>query len=142
LLSISQTDAITACTGSGARLISNAEWMTITRNIEGVASNWIGGSVGSGALWRGHTDGTQDTALVANADDSLGYEGTGNTAPSIERRTHTLSNGQVIWDLSANTHEGTNDTIKANEKPSRTREMGVTDTNYRQWTKIILYGVL
>jgi formylglycine-generating enzyme required for sulfatase activity len=44
--------------------------------------------------------------------------------------------------MSGNVWELTNDTIKANEKPSRTGEMGVTDSNWRQWTDITLYGAL
>jgi hypothetical protein len=110
--------------------------------MEGVASNWTEESVGSGGLWRGHSDNGPATALEANTDDSLGYTGTGQSAPSIERRTYTLSNGQVIWDLSGDVLEWMNDTIKANEKPSMTGGMGVTDNNWRQWTDIILYGAL
>jgi type IV pilus assembly protein PilA len=142
IANISKTTSATYCNDVGARLISNAEWMTIARNIEGVASNWTGGSVGSGALWRGHTDGTPDTALEANTDDSLGYTGTEQSAPSEQKRTHTLSNGAVIWDMSGNVWELTNDTIKGNEKPSRTGEMGAIDHNWRQWTDITLYGAL
>jgi prepilin-type N-terminal cleavage/methylation domain-containing protein len=119
-VNISQTDAITACSlnGPGYGLITNAEWMTIARNIEGQSSNWTGGSVGSGGLWRGHSDNNPSNSLPANADDNLGYAGTGNTSPSVERRTHTISNGQVIWDLSGNVWEWTNDTILGQDKPN------------------------
>ena len=42
----------------GAQLITNDQWMTIATNIANQASNWSGNSVGSGALNRGHSDGS------------------------------------------------------------------------------------
>ena len=124
---ISQTNAITACTNNntggvtGYGLITNTEWMTIARNVEGQGVNWTGGAVGSGGLWRGHSDNSPGNALAANTNDTLGYEGTGNaneTPASIERRTYTLSNGETIWDLSGNFQEWTNDTIMGANKPT------------------------
>jgi formylglycine-generating enzyme required for sulfatase activity len=44
--------------------------------------------------------------------------------------------------MSGNIWEWTNDTIKANEKPSRIGEMGATDSNWRELTDITLYGAL
>ena len=129
-VNISQTNAITACSlnGAGYGLITNAEWMTIARNIEGQASNWRNGVIGSadasptnGGLYRGHSDGTPNNALAANTDDNLGYEGTGNaneTPVSRERRTHSLSNGETIWDLSGNVWEWTSDTILGKDQPT------------------------
>ena len=116
---ISQTNAITACSlnGAGYGLINNAEWMTIARNIEAQSSNWTGGSVGSGGLWRGHSDGSPDNALAASTDNAP-YNGTGNVSPSIERRTHSLSNGETIWDLSGNVWEWTSDTILGKDQPT------------------------
>ena len=120
---ITQPNAITACTNNntggvtGYGLITNTEWMTIARNIEGRASNWTGGIVGNGGLWRGHSDGTPNSELDASTDDSLGYTGTGNTSPSIERRTHTLSNEEIIWDMSGNVTEILDSTIMGIDKP-------------------------
>jgi prepilin-type N-terminal cleavage/methylation domain-containing protein len=138
-VNINQTSAITSCSlnGSGYGLISNAEWMTIARNIEGQATNWTGGVVGSGGLWRGHSDGSPNNALAANTDDNQGYEGTGNTSPSIERRTHTLSNGEVIWDLSGNVWEWTIDTIQGQDKPNNS-----SGNLWQQWTIISNFGTL
>lgn len=118
IANINQTTAASYCTTAGASLITNAEWMTIARNIEGQASNWTNNTVGSGGLWRGHSDNSPANALAASTDDSLGYEGTGNTSPSIERRTHTLSNGEVIWDMGGNVWEWTSDTILGKEQPT------------------------
>jgi hypothetical protein len=136
-VSISQTNAITACSlnGAGHGLITNAEWMTIARNIEAQNSNWYNptptpvNQVGSGGLWRGHSDNSPANALEASTDDNLGYTGTGNTSPSIEKRTHTLSNGEVIWDLSGNVWELTNDSILGKDHPTGSP----VGENYREY---------
>jgi type IV pilus assembly protein PilA len=135
--SINQIDSITACglNGAGYGLINNAEWMTIARNIEGQGANWTGGTVGSGGLWRGHSDANPANLLAASTDDNLGYTGTGDTSPSIQKRTHVLSNGQTIWDLSGNANEWTNNTILAQDKP--------TPTGYfANFTEMTVYGSL
>ena len=145
---ISQTNAITACSlnGAGYGLINNAEWMTIARNIEAQSSNWRNGIIGStdasgGGLYRGHSDNSPGNALAANTDDNLGYEGTGNaneTPVSRERRTHSLSNGETIWDLSGNVWEWTNDTILGKDQPTGSS----TGFTWRQYTAITNYGTL
>ena len=92
--------------GAGYDLISNKQWQTIARNIAGVASNWSTGVVASGYLNQGHTDNSPSYPLVAVTDDNDACNGTGQTCSSTvwdsQRRTHTLSNGNVIWDLSGN----------------------------------------
>lgn len=94
--------------GEGFGQISNDQWQTIARNIAGVASNWSGGAVGSGELNRGHSDGSPNNTLAATVDTDPCY-GTGQTcSPSTwnsQRRTHTLSNGNVIWDFAGNLSE-------------------------------------
>ena len=119
-LNITQPNAITACSlnGAGYGLINNNEWMTIARNIEGQGTNWTGGTVGNGGLWRGHSDNSPDNPLEASTDDNDGYFGTGNTSPSIDRRTHTLSNGEIVWDLGGNVSEWTSDTIMGVDQPT------------------------
>jgi len=102
----------TKCTSLGAKydLISNPEWMTIARNAEGVGANWEAGTSGSGAMFRGHSDNSPASALAA-APDNDPYNGTGNTDSEAmgsgkeQKRTLTLSNGEVIWDLSGNAWE-------------------------------------
>lgn len=93
-------------------LIENSEWMTIARDIENHVSNWSSGSVGIGHIPRGHSDASPSKALeVTNTLDP--YNGTGNSsgeAPGSgweQKRTHTLSNGSVVWDLAGNVLEWT-----------------------------------
>jgi hypothetical protein len=92
-------------------LISNPEWMTIARNAQGVGANWEDGTPGSGAMFRGHTDGSPYSAISAAADNNP-YNGTDNTSSEAmgsgkeQKRTLTLSNGEETWDLSGNVMEG------------------------------------
>jgi len=119
-VSISQTSAKTACTslGTGYDLISNPEWMTIAYEIEKTASNWSGvtPAVGVGMLNRGHSDNSPASALAVT-DTNDPYIGTGNNSGQAagsgweQKRTHTLSNGQVVWDIAGNVDEWTDWTL-------------------------------
>jgi len=109
-VSITQIESKLRCEalGPGYHLLAMEEAQTISRNIENNAWNWDGGSVGSGGLWRGHTDGSPDNSLEADVTgdpDDDPYVGTGNVTPSIERRGHQLSSGQYLWDWSGNVWE-------------------------------------
>jgi hypothetical protein len=110
--SISQTSAVTAANNACAkcRLINEAEWLTIAHNIVNVPSNWSSGTVGSGTLYRGHTDNSPANSIVASSDDNSPYTNTGN-ASGDQRRTHMLSNGSVIWDFTGNVQEWTSGQI-------------------------------
>lgn len=113
---ISQTMAIaraaTACTG--CRLITDREWLTIAANVLSVNSNWSGGKVGSGYVFKGHVNDGPGSALAASSDDSDGLFGMspstiGDGVQYNSRRTLTLTNGEVIWDLSGNVFEWVSD---------------------------------
>ena len=108
---ISQLSAKSECEslGVGYHLITNPEWMTIAANAAGVNKNWSLGSVGSGELARGHSDRSPLQACAADASDTNAYvqdncdglaSGTFN-----QRRTHILSTGDVLWDLSGNVYD-------------------------------------
>lgn len=131
---LSQANAIaeapTAC--SGCHLVTDPEWMTIVGNALSVSSNWSGGTVGSGYVYIGHTDSLPNNALDASTDDTDGYYGTGNSAASgdNQRRTLTLTNGEVIWDIGGNVMEWVNATIGANQQPGSPSDTGPI---WRQW---------
>jgi len=115
---VSWYDAREACRRSGGHLITNAEWMTIARNIEAQASNWQSGVVGSGCLYGGHMDNLPASKL-ATSDDGTPYYGTLDSSSDAvkcpfevnvagakaSKRTMVLSNGEVIWDVSGNVWE-------------------------------------
>jgi prepilin-type N-terminal cleavage/methylation domain-containing protein len=134
-VNISQTNAIaessTVAGCSGCHLISEAEWMTIAANVLSVPSNWSSGTVDSGYIFSGHNDNTPANSLAASTDDSDGYNGTGNTTGSNQRRTLTLTNGEVIWDFPGNVWEWTNATIAGGQQPGLSGEAAFA---WKQWT--------
>ena len=92
-------------------LISNPEWMTIARHIETEPSNWSGGSVGQGMIFRGHSDADPSMSLAVS-DTNDPYIGTGNDSGQGEGtgweqgRRHTLAqNNARIWDFAGNVYE-------------------------------------
>lgn len=92
-------------------LISNPEWMTIARNAELIDGNWspVDGvqKAGVGIMARGHSDNNPTNSLASSTDDDP-YYGTGNSSAQAgnsgweQRRTHILSNNEVIWDMAGN----------------------------------------
>ena len=137
---IEQYDARTECAslGKGYHLLTNDEWMTIAANVTNVGSNWSGGVVGAGNLFRGHSDNDPASPCAADSDDSKAYVETDCTAQaaggtegseSTQRRTMTLSNGEVIWDLAGNLREWV-DYFNDEEKPTP------NDTTYRDYTDV------
>ena len=109
-------------------LITEAEYMTIAQNVLSVASNWSSGVVGTGFIYSGHNDNAPANALAASPDDTDGYFGTGNSSASgtNQRRTLTLSNGEVIWDMAGNVYEWTSGQTAGNQP-------GVAGNAYASW---------
>ena len=112
---LSRNDFISKCQGMGEGydLITNDEWQTLARNIELVASNWSGEVVGSGSINRGNSNILYiGQSLAASSDDNEACFGTGQAMETCngntwhdKKRTHTLSNGKIIWDVSGNIYE-------------------------------------
>jgi len=122
----------TPCTT--CHLITEAEWMTIAQNVLSVTSNWSSGVVGTGYIYSGHNDNVPANALEASTDDSLGYTNTGN-ASGNQRRTLTLTNGEVIWDLSGNVYDWTAGTIAGTAQPGLTGEVAYA---WKEWNNASL----
>jgi hypothetical protein len=116
---IDRNGAITACQalGPGFDLVTTAEWQTIARSAEDSYenskwANWSNGSkLGTNYVNRGHSDNAPAQALAASTDEDPCY-GTGNpgcadgTKPDyLQKRTHKLANGSVVWDLGGNAAE-------------------------------------
>ena len=131
------TEAQTICTN--CHLITEAEWMTIAQNVLSVPSNWSTGAVGSGYIYSGHNDNVPANALEATTDDANGYYGTGNSSASgaNQRRTLTLTNGEVIWDLAGNVWDWTAGTVQ-----TPTVQPGGSGYALREWTAVTNSGTL
>ncbi len=112
---VSQINAKTKCTDlntvhgvdSKYDLISNPEWMTMAIDIEKTASNWSSGVVGEGSLNRGHSDNSPNVVCDATIENVQTDCSTleANPLKHHQKRTHTLSNNQVILDLAGNVWE-------------------------------------
>ena len=147
-VNISQTTAIAnapntknqdGSTCTTCHLITEAEWMTIAQNVLSVASNWDNGAgvhtVGTGYIYSGHNDNSPANALEASSDDTLGYTGTGQSTPSNQKRTLTLTNGEVIWDMSGNVYDWTSGTIAGSAQPGLAGEVAYA---WKQWNNASL----
>ncbi len=113
-----------AAIGKGYHLITNPEWMTLARNIESLGVNWSSGTVGSGTINRGWSANTtpdtfQNTGVASSTGDNCVYNTDADTCGATGdfklKRTHTLSNGEEIWDLSGNVWEYIDWTVKTNK---------------------------
>src|SRR5665647_2625998 len=137
-VSISQTTALSTATAacSGCHLITEAEWLTTAQNVLSVASNWSGGAVGSGYIYSGHNDNSPANSLAADSNDANGYSGTGNSGTSNQRRTLTLTNGEVIWDLAGNVWEWTQGTIGSGQQPGLSGEVAFAWKQYNNGSLI------
>ena len=141
-----QDKANAACTG--CHLISEAEWMTIATNALWQNSNWCladgsgcGNAPGTASrfLADGHNDNAPAAALAASATDSEACYGTVtagvNTAcgsAGTQKRTLTLSNGAIVWDIPGNVWEWTDSWIFGNEEPND----AVDGFNWHEFTAI------
>ncbi|MDP3987689.1 MAG: LamG domain-containing protein [Candidatus Levybacteria bacterium] len=147
-------DAKSYCASRGWHLIANAEYMAIARDIEKQGSNWCdlngsncGFSPGQSSkyLAAGHNDNGPALALQASTDDSQACYGTvtkdTNTtcgSGATQKRTHTLSTGEVIWDMAGNVWEWTDDTILGKNQPTGS----TPGFAWREFTALTTYGTM
>jgi formylglycine-generating enzyme required for sulfatase activity len=100
-VSINRDQAEVACQANGANyhLITNDEWMVIARNIEANAANWSGGAVGNGDLSRGNSN---SSSMLSPGNDNQPHFGLTANLDWAHKRTHLLSNNEMIWDMAGN----------------------------------------
>ncbi len=117
---ITRANAATYCANIGGHLMTNAEWMTIARNLEQVSTNWNSGAgpVGTGAVNRGRYTGFL-TALDGTTESS-----------GATRRTHYLSSTDKIWDMSGNVAEWLTDTCAQGTGAGNYHNIG----SFTEWT--------
>ncbi|MFW5704974.1 MAG: archaellin/type IV pilin N-terminal domain-containing protein [Nanoarchaeota archaeon] len=133
-VSLTWQQAKSNCEALGAdyHLITDNEWLTIAKNAENIATNWNSSVVGTGFMYLGHNDNDPANSLAADTNDSNGYYGTNDGVSSPgdnsysnfpsndarayqgQRRTLTLSNGEVIWDLAGNVWEWVDEWVYSN----------------------------
>jgi prepilin-type N-terminal cleavage/methylation domain-containing protein len=139
-------------------LITEAEWLTIAQNVLSVTSNWSCGVIGTGSdadcyartghynyIYTGHNDEQsvlgEGVPIPATSDDSDGYYDTSNYSGQLDiqngvigdtqRRTLTLTNGEVIWDLAGNVLERTQGIIAGGQQPGLLGETSYPDP--KEW---------
>jgi len=139
---IDQDQARIACSnlGTGYALISNPEWMTIAHNIYERDSNWSNGNVGDGFLNRGHSDnnpaGTPCDGQIENVQTNCTtLDPNAATTSWNQKRTHTLSNGEVIWDIAGNVYNWVDWNVTPSEKAYRAAD-GSPQNAWREWNTI------
>lgn len=95
-------------------LMNNAQWQAVARDIEDQPQN-----SNAGVYNKGHSDVGPNQSIAASSDDNLGCIGMNSNGlldPAtgdddcagtfhINKRTHDLSNGEVVWDISGNVRE-------------------------------------
>jgi hypothetical protein len=103
---ISQLQAKIACANLGPEynLITNPQWMTIAHNIEKQGVNWSNGAPGDGHLNRGHSDNNPAESCHA-VSESVQTNCTTSDTFFEQKRTHSLSNGEILWDFAGNVWE-------------------------------------
>ena len=137
-------------------LISNDQWQTLARNIEGVSKNW-----------KDNTPGTQlNQGLIIPQKGEILSASSLNPLPSSEqeknnpcfktnvtcdfntwhekRRTHELNNGEVIWDLSGGVAEWVREKFArtSNNYKNNNYISSITDSTYQKKSGVPLTNVL
>jgi formylglycine-generating enzyme required for sulfatase activity len=109
------------CAAVDAHLITESQWLSIAQQAVTVATNWSGGAVGSGTIARGWSANTAYGDAFTNSNYApkndatclynTGADTCGSSGSVLYRRTLSLPNGSVVWDISGNVWEWTDATI-------------------------------
>lgn len=140
---LTKAQAISECQSMGANydLISNDQWNLIASDIANNSQNWFQGKLESTSFINqgrsatyfpdGSTpEGIYNVALAPSSDDIKAC-GAGQPCNVSDKesfrvkRTHTLSNGNIIWDFSGNSWE----IVKDKDSSSLTRTTNYVDVN-------------
>lgn len=102
LTAVNYNTATSDCSflGGNFHLMTNDEWMVVSRNIEAYAANWSGGEIGKGILARGNSD--SRIVLRPGKDDQPHFGLNEEDKDWDHRRFHILSTGEKIWDMAGN----------------------------------------
>ena len=88
-------------------LMTNREWMTVARQVAQRSDNWVDGDIGgsgdSKGLYQGNHDSLRD--LDRAVDLSFHPNAAGEGEPGEVERTHNLSSGDQVWDLSGDIYQ-------------------------------------
>lgn len=153
-VSVSQRSAEDKALAAGGHLIAEAEWMTIATNALWQPANWCnldGSSCGNAPgtagkyLITGHNDNSPNVALAATSDDNDPCYGTVTAgvstacgAAGTQKRTITLSNGSVIWDVSGNVWDWVDSWIVGGDQPTT----ATPGFGWREYTAITKWQAL
>lgn len=121
---------------SNCHLTTESEWLTVAHDLLSVSSNWSTDVPGYDYIYRGHSSMHLSSPLPASKKDSEGYAGMSTSKGDAtlvdsqhlfvtgdsQRRTLTLSNGEIIWDVAGNISEWTNGrtTASVTQSPAKT----------------------
>jgi len=140
--SISAHEALEACQDLNALhsvsnkfdLISNAEWMTVARSIEAKGTNWTNDG-GYLKLSMGHADTNPPEPCDGTIINVQTNCSTLDANPSNfhQKRTFTLNNNEIVWDVAGNVWEWVDWTI---ETPSNSYSIGPQGCGYGPWKEI------
>ncbi|MEF2175520.1 MAG: prepilin-type N-terminal cleavage/methylation domain-containing protein [Candidatus Absconditabacteria bacterium] len=113
IVDINQSNAIADCKkiGSNYHLITNNEWMTISRNIEMQSSNWSVGIIGNGYIDNGldnRLSRTNGKGSIGCYDDDDSYADQTGGGSCVTQRQLILSSQATIRDLAGNVREHVN----------------------------------
>jgi len=119
------------CQNAGWHLMTNDEWMAIANDVASVPANWcskngtncgnLPGTPGK-ILANGHNDASPNKALPEGNDNEPCYQTASDGsnicgAKGSQKRTLTLSNGEIIWDFAGNVWQWVDTTVARKDEP-------------------------